>query len=444
MCPQLNTMLKHPLVDGCLQSVLGTDYYVHLHRHPHMRDNVDKGPPGKVHGLHKDSMYNSRFGVDAKRRQHRIRMCMLMYFPQETPVELGPTAIMPKSHYLLHSPLGGVNTVPYEPDAKAIHLAGPAGTVGIVAYDMLHTSTNKALLNKRHMIKFLFSRMTEPSVSGPTWAFTGTPWQGSDNMQEPIWRAQYDWHCGRPDKPSWDDDTAAQGPIEDLAAQLQSHNEMEAVRASYTLGVAGGVAGCEELMTALKRLPAQEITEQELASKFDEADATVQAAYGLVEQGAAAVASLQELACSDEPVLRARAIDILGDIGPQAADALPTLLKAAQDDQAEDPRRRAVEAIGTVGCGVSNQVALCVSLAASLADSSPQVRRNAAYSLARLAPALRDAPVAQSQLVVSALAKTLTDSTEFGRGFSALALERIGTEGSFKAALAHLQTMRFD
>ena len=52
--------------------------------------------------------------------------------------------------------------------------------------------------------------------------------------------------------------------------------------------------------------------------------------------------------------------------------------------------------------------------------------------------------LSQSELVVSALAKTLTDSTEFGRGFSALALERIGTEGSIKAALDHLQTMRFD
>jgi hypothetical protein len=48
MCPQLTTMLWHPLVDGALRSVLGSDYYVHLHRHPHMRDSVDKGAPGKV------------------------------------------------------------------------------------------------------------------------------------------------------------------------------------------------------------------------------------------------------------------------------------------------------------------------------------------------------------------------------------------------------------
>jgi HEAT repeat protein len=286
--------------------------------------------------------------------------------------------------------------------------------------------------------------MTEPSVSGPTWDSTGTPWRGSDNLQEPIWRAQYDWHCGLPEKPSWDAGAAAQGDIDDLAAQLHSNVEMEAVRAAYTLGVSGGDAGRAELLAALGQLPAEEITVDELASKFDEADPTVQAAYGLVEQGAAAVPALLDLAGSDETVLRARAIDILGDIGPQAVEALPTLLAAVQDDPEEDPRRRAVEAIGTVGCGAPDQAELCLSLAASLDDASPQVRRNAAYSLARLAPALRDAPLEQSEVAVSALAKTLTDTTEFARGFSALALERMGTEGSFKAALAHLQTMRFD
>ena len=78
MCPQLMTMLNHRLVRGALQSILGTDYWVHMHRHPHFRDNIDDGQPGKVHHLHKDSMTNSRFAVDAKRRQHRTRMCMLV------------------------------------------------------------------------------------------------------------------------------------------------------------------------------------------------------------------------------------------------------------------------------------------------------------------------------------------------------------------------------
>jgi hypothetical protein len=44
------------------------------------------------------------------------------------------------------------------------------------------------------MIKFLFSRMTEPDA-GPSWAGEGAPWEQADptaaaDPQEPIWRAQ--------------------------------------------------------------------------------------------------------------------------------------------------------------------------------------------------------------------------------------------------------------
>ena len=79
MVPELTTMLKHPLVDGALQSILGTDYWVHLHRHVHNlpATEVDEGEPGAVKRLHKDSLGNSRFCADNKRRQHRTRMCML-------------------------------------------------------------------------------------------------------------------------------------------------------------------------------------------------------------------------------------------------------------------------------------------------------------------------------------------------------------------------------
>ena len=47
---------------------------------------------------------NSRYCVDSKRRHHRTRWLMLLYFPQDTPVELGPTAIMPVRHAAQPSP----------------------------------------------------------------------------------------------------------------------------------------------------------------------------------------------------------------------------------------------------------------------------------------------------------------------------------------------------
>ena len=450
MVPELTQMLEHPLIDGALQSILGTDYYVHLHRHVHNRPNIDEGEPGAVQRLHKDSLGNSRFCVDNKRRQHRCRMCMLVYFPQDTPLEWGPTGVMPRSQYLLHQPQPKENTVPYQ-ERAAVPLAGPAGTVAIVHYDLLHCSTNKIVDSTRHMVKFLFSRMTEPEVSGPTWDSSGSAWEPTDDLQDPVQRAQWDWHCGRPDQPSWDASLEAAPAA--LAEQLRSTNELEAVRAAYTLGIGSAEEeGVPVLVEALSELSADETLDpldlepqmNNIRQDFHHAEASTQAGYGLTEAGAAAVPALLELAASETPLLRSRAIDVLGDIGPAAAPALPKLLEAMQDTHV-DPRRRAVEAIGTVGCGHSEQAQLCVALAEVLRDDPhEQVKRNAAYSLARLGPALRDGACEQEPAVISALVDGLTDPYHYVRGFSALALEKIGTPAALGAALSHLQTMRFD
>lgn len=349
---------------------------------------------------------------------------------------------MPRSHFLLHAPDGGESLVPYQ-QIEAVPLAGPAGTLAIIHYDLLHTSTNKSLEQPRHMIKFLFSRMSEPD-SGPTWNSEGLEWNGSDDIQEPIWRAQWDWHCGRPDKPSWDDTVSATGDVVALSKQLQSSVESEAVRAAYSLGCgSGGQEATAALMQTLCTLPEeQNEVADELSHKFYDSDPVCQAGYGLVEQGAAAVPALLEVVSSDEPLLRSRAIDILGDIGPQAAAAIPALL-GAFDDIEMDPRRRAVEAVGTVGHGSSDQEELCAALVPMLRDHHEQVRRNAAYSLQRLGPAIKAGTKLEAE-AIDALTTGLTDSNGYVRGFSAHALERIGTPASLGAALEHLQVMRFD
>jgi hypothetical protein len=123
----------------------------------------------------------ARFCVDNKRRQHRTRMCMLMYFPQDTPLELGPTAVMPRAQFLLHQPQPGEDTHPGLPGYRPVHCEGDAGTVCIVHYDMLHCASNKTIPETRHMVKFLFSRLTEPSA-GPTWdASEDMEWQAGSN-----------------------------------------------------------------------------------------------------------------------------------------------------------------------------------------------------------------------------------------------------------------------
>ena len=63
--PEIQQVFDHPRVHGALSSILGDDYYLHLHRHVH--SNM---PGSKGQGMHKDSLNNSRFAVDDNRRHH--------------------------------------------------------------------------------------------------------------------------------------------------------------------------------------------------------------------------------------------------------------------------------------------------------------------------------------------------------------------------------------
>jgi HEAT repeat protein len=78
-----------------------------------------------------------------------------------------------------------------------------------------------------------------------------------------------------------------------------------------------------------------------------------------------------------------------------------------------------------------------------LTDTEEQVRRNAAYSLARLGTAIEPGTV-EENAVVTPLRAALTDEYHYVRGLAALALERIGTPAAMNAALSQLQVARFD
>jgi len=394
---ELQHVLDHPAVHGALTSLLGSDYYLHLHRHVHAN------PPGsKGQNLHKDSLYNSRFAVDEKRRHHRTRWLMLFYYPQDTPLELGPTAILPRSQYLNTQWPEGQDELP---------LCGEAGTVTIVHYDLLHRGMANSSDRMRYMAKFLFTRMTEPQA--PNWDHRDPTWQMTGDPQDGTWQHLWDWHRGAADAGEPRTDL----PIAVLADRLRDEAEIIALHASYELGTRGEAA-IPALMEALN----------------EESDAAPRnAAYAFNRIGPAAVPALLQAARDGEPRVRARALDVLGDLGLAAASAVPDLIEGLRDD-AEDPRRRATEALGTAG---QAEAEIAAPLAVALqSDPSGEVRRNAALSLARLGP--------KAAAAVLALARGMTDENHYVRGFSVYALSRIGTPAATQALVKHLQTMRWD
>jgi hypothetical protein len=148
--PKLYQVYDHPRVRGALVSLLGEDCRMNGHRHCHVN------PPGtRSQSWHQDS---------TNQRHHQIRTVLAMYYPQGVPPELGPTVVMPGTHFR-NAPTDRMAT--YANFREQVLLTVKAGTVAITHYDIWHAATANRGDRTRYMLKFLFSRASEPKA--PSW-----------------------------------------------------------------------------------------------------------------------------------------------------------------------------------------------------------------------------------------------------------------------------------
>jgi hypothetical protein len=376
--PAIQRVLDDPAIHGALQSILGSGYYHHPHRHCHFNT-----PGSDGQNMHKDSW---------SKRHHRIRWAMAFYYPQDTPVDLGPTGIVPGSQY--H------NTTPDADLPGEVPLTGNAGTVVLVHYDLWHRAMPNTSAQKRYMVKFLFTRLDEPT--GPTWDTAGGDWPEADDPRRAMWQSLWDWHKG----------TEGQSINGGTIDALRDAREAPGLQTAYFLD--------EQAIPALIDLLADD-------------DETIRrnAGYALTAIGKASVPALIE-ACGDaRDTLRAQAADALGDIGTRAADAAPTLV-GMLDDTAEEIRRNAADALGVIGADDPNSAA---ALAPGLTDADEWVRRNAALALlrfgAKAAPASAD------------LVAALDSDNRYVSAKAAQTLKCINTPEAQEVLLDHLFTARW-
>jgi|GEM_PF-3109047 len=217
--PEIQDVFNHPAVHGALTSVLGPSYYTHPHRYCHVNP-----PHTPEQNLHKDGY---------SKRHHRLRWAMAFYYPQDTPVEMGPTGVVGGSQYFNVGPWHGRETP----------LTGEAGTVVIVHYDLWHRGTFNSGDRKRFMLKFLFARLDEPEA--PPWAFGDTARQKSDSPLEGLWESLWNWNRGHLSTA-----TGERSDVAEWAYRLQNGEEVERLEAAYALGAAGekGVEVAARLM----------------------------------------------------------------------------------------------------------------------------------------------------------------------------------------------------
>ena len=219
--PEIQQILDDPNVSGALTSLLGADYYKQPHRHPHYN------PPGSNgQGMHQDG---------GKRWSHHTRRLLVFYYPQDTPIELGPTGVVPMSHY--YSTREGAEVSPEQP------IVGKAGTVAFANYDLWHRAMPNSSEKKRYMMKFLYARMSEPQE--PTWANKETEWGNGTSVgpteHQEMFRHLWHWHRGEEfgetsqQKHLSQHGTSNGGSLSGLISSLNSTSESTGLQAAYEM-----------------------------------------------------------------------------------------------------------------------------------------------------------------------------------------------------------------
>ena len=433
--PELQAVFEEPAVRGALTSILGENYVMHSHRHPHQNR-----PHSDGQGFHKDSYWGYN-----KVRHHRPRWAMAFYYPQDAPLELGPSAILPGTQYY--------DTRITENNEDELPMSGEAGTVTLIHFDLWHRAMANHTDKTRYMMKFQFIRMDEPQE--PEWNVANPHWdteklhENGDTASlthEGTWRHVWHWMTGEKNgQPA----ATANGNLAAHIAALRDESPAVRSRAADELGVLGESAAeaVPMLIAALHdtyepvRLNAAyalgAIGEPAVPKLIETLGAENgqtrrMAAYALGAVGEAAVPALSEALGEAEDAARVEAAYALAQIGSPAHNAVPALMARAEDSVVE-VRRYSVDALGSMGSVADEAVPVLTDMLAS--DTDDQVRFDAALALAQIGPASSDA--------IPVLADALRDGNRYVRDNSVLALKRIGTPAAESALFDYLLMSRW-
>ena len=402
--PELRLLYDDPVTRGALASIMGDDYYLEPHRFVHYNQPHSKGQT-----LHKDSF---------TRRRHHARWLVTFYYPQDTPLEMGPTGVVPGTQY--------TNVIPEDSYEREIGAAGDAGRVVIANYDIVHRGMPNHTDRKRYMVKFLFNRMGEPTA--PSWDNEDADWGDDDCENGRLLSHAWDWFRADTNGANGGGD----GGVDELNAALCGDSEQAAFDAAYTLSAMGEPAIGPLIDTMRSGSADNWYNDKERLRRIPgQMEQAANASYALAAMGTPAVPALVDTMAATEGWDKALAAETLGDIGLGARDAVQPLTEASRDGH-PFVRSQAVEALGQVAQGAPEGVPALID---ALSDDDETVRRNAALAVAKLGFVAEEA--------VDALSVALSDPNRYVLGNAAEALKRIGTPEATETLIEHLMTARW-
>ena len=434
--PEMDAVLNSPEVRGSLISVLGEDYFEHPHRFCHYTGPLqDHSRPKRTLAqmCHQDS-----YTPLGRPRQHFSRFVRIIYYPQDLPVELGPTHVIPGTQY--HRALSDADR------SRAIPMAGPAGTVAVTHFDVGHAAGINELNQHRYMIKFIFGRSERPEK--PSWDCRSSYWENPAQVQttyqlDQLWSHMWNWMCGRAHGNGAWGEFSKNGDLSKWLSHLNSDCQQSRLSAIYALGSASPPA-IAPLVDALR---ASAKRDGGVLKRWNEgAVAMDAAAFGLTAAGVDAVPVLSRLLQDKSEWVRINAAFALGELDALAVEAVPALAKSLDDashrvvrtatDSLGNIRERSPEFMPTLG-GLLHVERPGWSEAVTRGfTANDQVRFNAAMTFCRLGKISRDWE--------DGLIRALEDRCGQVAAMALLALERIASPVAQAAVLSYLKSRRWD
>ena len=142
----MDGVIKHPAVAGALRSLLGKDFGL-----PNLVSNHRIQCPQPAQEWHYDG--GDIFGP-------QLNYIQVFYYPQDCPRELGPTELLPGSHFLysqrdMTKHLGRIR--------GSYHAVSPAGSIFLTDYSIWHRRSESWGSGLRNNVKYNYWRTLPPT-----------------------------------------------------------------------------------------------------------------------------------------------------------------------------------------------------------------------------------------------------------------------------------------
>jgi hypothetical protein len=139
-------VICNPQAAGAVRSLLGANFHLPVLMSNHRR----RCPAPVVGGWHVDG--GSLYGP-------QLNYLQVFYYPQDTPLELGPTELLPGSHFMRNQQRFMAH---YGRIRGAVASAAPAGSIFLTVYSIWHRAGSATAHGLRNLLKYFYWRTVPP------------------------------------------------------------------------------------------------------------------------------------------------------------------------------------------------------------------------------------------------------------------------------------------